>query len=164
MPARTAVFGGTFDPVSNGHLDVIRRAAALFDRLLVAVSTRGKDTLFTIEERVALLSPLVTSFAGTEVRPFHGLLVDLARREGAKVLLRGVRTFQDWEYELRMVQMNRHLAPDVETVFLAPSPEHAFISSSLVREVAALGADLSGVVPPTVAAALRGKFPRSSRG
>ncbi len=159
MSERVAVFPGTFDPVSNGHLDVIRRGAALFDRLVVAVSRTGKGTLFNVEERVALLTPLVSGIRGVVVEPFDGLLVTLAQRMKAKVLLRGVRTFQDWEYELRMVQMNRHLAPEVETLFLAPAPECAFISSTLVREVAALGADLSGIVPPSVAAALRGKFP-----
>jgi pantetheine-phosphate adenylyltransferase len=160
---RAAVFPGTFDPVSNGHLDVIRRGAPLFDRLVVAVSRAGKDTLFTAEERLALLRPLLAPMPHVAAEVFDGLLVDFARRSGARVLLRGVRTFQDWEYELRMVQMNRHLAPDVETLFLAPSPECAFISSTLVRETAALGADLRGLVPPSVAEALHRKFPAPRR-
>src|SRR5262245_30277910 len=157
MAERIAVFAGTFDPVSNGHLDVIRRAAPLFDRLVVAVSRAGKATLFGVEERVAMLRPLVQGIRGVEVAAFDGLLVEFARSRGATVLLRGVRTFQDWEYELRMVNMNRHLAPGIETLFVAPSPEWTFVSSSLVREVAALGADLSGLVPAPVAAALRAK-------
>ena len=163
MAPRIALFAGTFDPVTNGHLDVIRRAAPLFDRLVVAVARVGKPTLFSAEERVALLAPLAAKAVGVDVRPFDGLLVDLAREVKAKVLVRGVRTFQDWEYELRMVQMNRHLAPDLETVFLAPSVENAFLSSTLIREVASLGADLSGLVPAAVAEALRAKFPRLAR-
>lgn len=155
MGPRTAVFAGTFDPVTNGHLDVVRRAAALFDRLIVAVSTGGKSTWFSVEERVALVRPLLDGVPGASVEAFDGLLVECARARGACALVRGVRTYQDWEYEWRMVQMNRHLAPEIETVFLAPSPENAFVSSSLIREVAALGADLSRFVPPSVAEALR---------
>ena len=159
MGPRVALFPGTFDPVTNGHLDVIRRAAPLFDRVVVAVSTAGKATLFPVEERVALLRAALVEadakgLAHVSVAPFEGLLVEFARAQGARVLLRGVRTFQDWEYELRMVQMNRHLAPDLETVFLAPGVENAFLSSTLIREVSALGADLSGLVPAPVAAAL----------
>jgi pantetheine-phosphate adenylyltransferase len=155
MASRLAVFGGTFDPVTNGHADVIRRAAALFDGLVVAVSRHGKDTLFSVEERVALLGPVVAGLKGVRVEAFDGLLVEFARRAGAEALVRGVRTWQDWELELRMVSMNRHLAPDLETVFLAAAPEHAFVSSSLIREVSALGADLSQLVPAHVAEALR---------
>jgi pantetheine-phosphate adenylyltransferase len=154
MPTRTAVFPGTFDPVSCGHLDVIRRAARLFDRLVVAVADSRAGTLLSRDERLALLRENVQGMGGVDVATFDGLLVDLARRLGAVALIRGVRTYQDWEYELRMVQMNRHLAPSLETVFLAPSAEHAFISGSLIREVAALGADLTGLVPENVARAL----------
>jgi pantetheine-phosphate adenylyltransferase len=154
MPPRTAVFPGTFDPVTNGHLDVIRRAAGLFDRLVVAVAGSRGTTLLDLDERVALVKENVAGLAHVEVATFDGLLVDLARRLGATAIVRGVRTYQDWEYELRMVQMNRHLAPSIETVFLAPSAEHAFISGSLIREVAALGADLSGLVPGNVALTL----------
>ena len=160
VTTRTALFAGTFDPVTNGHIDVIRRAAPLFDRLIVAVSKGGKSTLFTSEERVSLLRQEVLDVAGVEVVPFDGLLVAFARERGAKVLVRGVRTFQDWEYELRMVQMNRHMAPELETVFLAPSVENAFLSSTLIREVASLRADLEGLVPTAVARALEAKFPR----
>jgi pantetheine-phosphate adenylyltransferase len=163
MATRTAVFAGTFDPVSHGHVDVIRRAARLFDRLVVLVSAAGKSTLLPVEERVALVRSALSSVREASVEPFDGLLAEHARRLGAVALVRGVRTFQDWEYELRMVQMNRHLAPEIETVFLAPSPEHAFVSSSLIREVAALGADLSSLVPPPVADALRRRFPPRPR-
>jgi pantetheine-phosphate adenylyltransferase len=163
MPERVAVFAGTFDPVSRGHLDVIGRAAPLFDRLVVAVSAAGKDTLFPLAERVALLRPLVSGFGNVEVAPFEGLLVEFARARGARALIRGVRTYQDWEYEQRMVHMNRHLAPEIETLFVAPAPELAFLSSSLVREVAGLGGDLSGLVPAAVAAALRTRLPPRAR-
>lgn len=154
MPTRTALFPGTFDPVTLGHLDLIRRAAPLFDRLVVAVAAGGKSTLFPVERRVAFVANGVRGLPSVVVRPFDGLLVALAREERANALVRGIRTFQDWEYELRMMQMNRHLAPGIETVFLAPSVEHAFLASSLVREVAALGGDVSRLVPPDVAAAL----------
>jgi pantetheine-phosphate adenylyltransferase len=151
---RTAVFPGTFDPVTLGHLDLVRRGARLFDRLVVAVAEEGKETLFPVEERVALLRSAVADLPSVSVEPFSGLVVELARRRGATVLLRGVRTFQDWEYELRMAHTNRALAPDVETLFLVPSAPHAFLSSSLTREVASLGGDVSAFVPPGVAAAI----------
>ena len=154
MPARIALFAGTFDPVTLGHLDIVRRAAKLFDRLVIAVAKAGKQTWFTAEERVALVVESARSIPNVSVTAFDGLLVDVAKREGAAVLLRGVRTFQDWEYELRMMQMNRHLAPAIETLFLAPAVEHAFLSSSLVREVAGLGGDVADLVPPSVAAAI----------
>jgi pantetheine-phosphate adenylyltransferase len=151
---RIALFPGTFDPVSEGHLDVIRRAARLFDRLVVAVASSRADTLLGVDERLALLRECTVGLPSVEAIAFDGLLADLARQRGAVAIVRGVRTYQDWEYEMRMVQMNRHLAPEVETVFLAPSAEHAFISGTLIREVAALGADLSGLVPASVARAL----------
>jgi pantetheine-phosphate adenylyltransferase len=163
MPTRTAVFPGTFDPVSAGHLDVIRRAARLFDRLVVAVAGSRGDTLFSREERLDLVRGNLDGMPHVAVTTFDGLLVDLARREGAIALVRGVRTYQDWEYELRMVQMNRHLAPQLETVFLAPSAEHAFISGTLIREVAALGGDLAGLVPDNVVRALAGRPRRGAR-
>jgi pantetheine-phosphate adenylyltransferase len=157
---RTAVFAGTFDPVSRGHLDVVERAAPLFDRLVVAVSASRRGTLFPLEERVAMLRPLVAAWPGVSVEPFEGLLVDFARAHGARTLVRGVRTAADWEHEGPMAQMNRRLEPGIETVFLATAPEWAFLSSTLVREVASLGGDLSGLVPDPVAAALRARFPR----
>jgi pantetheine-phosphate adenylyltransferase len=160
MKARIACFAGTFDPPTNGHLDVVRRAAPLFDRLVIGVSSAGKETLFSAEERLGLLKPLVASIPGVEVAPFDGLLVDFAKQKGAGVLVRGVRTFQDWEYEIRMARMNRQISGGLETLFLAPSVEHAHVSSTLIREVAALGADVSGLVPEGVARALRSRFPR----
>lgn len=156
---RVACFAGTFDPPTNGHLDVVRRAAPLFDRLVIGVSKQGKDTLFTPEERLGMLRPLVAAVPGVETAIFDGLLVDFAKAKGAGVLVRGVRTFQDWEYEIRMARMNRQIS-GLETLFLAPSVEHAHVSSTLIREVAALGADVSGLVPEGVAAALRARFAR----
>lgn len=163
MPPRVALFAGTFDPVTLGHLDLVRRAAPLFDHLVVAVARAGKSTLFSADERVALFTQSVHGVERVRVVAFDGLLVDVARREGASVLLRGVRTIQDWEYELRMMEMNRHLAPTLETLFLAPAPAFAFIASSLVREVSALGGDVEGLVPPAVLRALRAKAPPAHR-
>ena len=163
MPPKVALFPGTFDPVTLGHIDIARRAASLFDRLIVAVAAGGKSTLFSGPERVALWTENVRAYPNVTVRSFDGLLVELAKVEGAVALVRGIRTFQDWEYELRMMQMNRHLAPELETVFLAPAVEHAFLASSLVREVAALRGDVRGLVPANVVAALGrlGGSPRS---
>lgn len=157
--ARVACFAGTFDPPTNGHLDLVRRAARLFDRVVVGVSRTGKETLFSPEERVRLVAAVVAPLAGVEVRPFDGLLVDFARETGAGVLVRGVRTFQDWEYEARMARMNRQIS-GLDTLFLAPSAEHAHVSSTLIREVAALGADVSGLVPEEVAKGLAARFAR----
>ncbi len=157
MLPRIALFAGTFDPVTLGHLDIVRRAAPLFDQLVVAVARTGKATLFTADERTALVTENVRSTPNVRVVPFDGLLVDVARREGASVLLRGVRTIEDWEYELRMMEMNRHLAPALETLFLAPAVAYAFVASSLVREVSALGGSVDGLVPPNVSRALKAK-------
>lgn len=163
MSDRVALFPGTFDPVTRGHVDVVRRGATLFDRLVVAVAVGGKTTWFPVEERVALVRAAVGELRNVGVVPFDGLLVEFARRHGARALLRGVRTYQDWEYELRMLQMNRHLAPELETVFLAPAVEWAYVSSTLVREVSALGGDLTDLVPPAVAAALARRRPPAAR-
>jgi pantetheine-phosphate adenylyltransferase len=159
-PLRRAVFPGTFDPVTFGHLDVIRRGASLFDGLIVAVAKGGKAALFPVEERVAMLVPLVRDLANVTVEAFDGLIVSFAEAQGARILLRGVRTFQDWEYELRMAHTNRGLAPGIETVFLAPSVQWSHVSSSLTREVASLGGDVSPFVPPAAAKALAAQFPR----
>src|SRR5262245_17804862 len=141
---RVALLPGTFDPITFGHLDLVRRAARLFDRVVVAVSAAGKSTLLPLEERVALARQHTTGLSSGSVASFDGLLVTFARSQGATALVRGVRTYQDWEYELRMLEMNRRLAPEIETVLLAPAAEHALVSSTLVREVASLGGDLAG--------------------
>lgn len=156
MSATTAVFPGTFDPVTNGHIDLVRRARQLFPRVVVSV-VGGRDTLFTEAERRALLTEALADLDGVVVEGFSGLVVEHARRHGAKVLVRGMRSFQDWDYELQMAYANRGLADEVDTVFLPPSPGMTNVSSSLVREVASLGGDVSAWVPPHVEDALRRK-------
>lgn len=159
MSDLVGLFGGTFDPPTFGHLDLVRRGARLCDRLVVAVAPSGATTHFSREERVALFAALVPDLPSVVVEPFDGLLVEHARRRGARLLLRGVRGVRDWEYEREMAFANRALAPGVETVFLVPSAEVALVSSSLVREVAALGGEVSAWVAPAVAAALRARPP-----
>jgi pantetheine-phosphate adenylyltransferase len=157
MSPIVAIYAGTFDPVTLGHMDLIRRGAALFQRLVVCVSAEGRATLFSAEERRKLVVEAVADLKGVEVVLFRGLLVEEARRHGARVLLRGVRGSKDLEAELPMAFANRALAPGLETLFLPPSPAHALVSSSLVREVSALGGDASAWVPPHVARALAGR-------
>lgn len=155
---RSAIYPGTFDPITLGHLDVMRRAADVFDRLLVAVAESPRKRLwFNIEERLAMVREAVREHPHIEVVPFGGLLVDFARRQGVHVLVRGLRAFSDFEYEFQMALSNRKLAPDVETVFFMTSDTYSYISSSAVREVAELGGDTSLLVPPNVQAALRRK-------
>jgi pantetheine-phosphate adenylyltransferase len=154
MNETVAVFAGTFDPLTLGHLDLVRRGAALFARLVVCVSAEGRATLFSAEERRALVAEAVAGVPGVSVSLFRGLLVDEARRHGARVLLRGVRGGKDLEAELPMAFANRALEPRLDTVFLTPAPAYALVSSSLVREVNALGGDPSAWVPPHVARAL----------
>lgn len=164
MTEHLALYPGTFDPVTHGHLDLIRRGSAVFDALVVAVGVGGARTHFPLEERVAMLEPLVEPYGNVTVQAFEGLLVEFARRRGATVLLRGVRGVRDYEYELEMAWANRGLAPEVETVFLAPSPPLAVVSSSLVREVASLGGDVSAWVPDGVVAALARRPPSAPGG
>lgn len=152
---RVAVFAGTFDPITLGHLDLMRRGAAVFDRLVVCVSAEGRATLFSGEERLAFVRGATADLPNVETVLFRGLLVEVARRHGARVLLRGVRGGRDLDAELPMAVANRSLAPDLETLFLAPGPGLSLVSSSLVREVAGLGGDASAWVPPGVAEALR---------
>lgn len=150
---RVALFPGSFDPVTSGHEEIVRRALALADRVVVAVShapTQSKKGMFSVEERVRMIRETFADEPRVEAAEFQGLLVDYARRIGARVVVRGVRTVADWEYELQMAAMNRALAPGVETVFLAPAPEHSFVSGTLVRQVAALGGDVSPFVPAPV--------------
>jgi pantetheine-phosphate adenylyltransferase len=154
MNRDVAVYAGTFDPVTLGHVDLVRRAAALFPRVVVCVSEEGRSTLFPAAERVAFVREAVKDLANVEVAAFRGLLVEEARRWGAAVLLRGVRGAKDLEAEMPMAVANRSLAPEIETLFLPAATGLALVSSSLVREVAALGGDASAWVPPVVAAAL----------
>ena len=157
MSPRTALFPGTFDPVTFGHLDLMRRGARLFDRLLVCVAPDGRDGWLDRQTRVDLIEPLLEreGLENVKVVPFDGLLVDVARKHDAVALLRGVRTVRDFEYELEMAVANRQLHEGLETLFLAPSPTSALVSSSLVREVFSLGGDVSAWVPEGVVQALR---------
>jgi pantetheine-phosphate adenylyltransferase len=151
---RVAVYPGTFDPITNGHIDIIGRAARIFDSLIIGVAVNiGKGPLFAVEERVALVAAECQAIAarnGTtiEVQPFSGLVVVFARQVGAKILVRGLRAVADFDYEFGMAGMNARLAPEVETMFLMASERHQFISSRLVKEIALLGGDISSFVPP----------------
>ena len=158
----TAIYPGSFDPPTRGHLDLIRRSSRLFDRLVVAILRNdAKQPLFSMDERVAMLSECTTDVANVEIDQFEGLLVDYAARRDALVLIRGIRAVSDYEYELQMTSMNRRLRPDIETVFLMANEQYSFISSRLVKEVFRLGADVSGLVPPNVEARLKTKMNRS---
>jgi pantetheine-phosphate adenylyltransferase len=163
MKQVTAIYPGSFDPVTNGHLDLIERASRLFDRLIVALLTNPeKDPLFSLDERVEMLREVVAHLPNVEVETFDGLLVDYARRRGARVLLRGIRAVSDYEYELQMALMNRTLAPDIETVFMLPAEAYSYLSSRLVREVARLGGSVKGLVPAVVEERIRTKVAASS--
>lgn len=155
----TALYPGTFDPVTMGHLNVAQRAARLFDNLIVAVyDTPSKSLLFNTEERVGLMREAVSDLSNVSVRPFNGLVVNTARDAGAAAIIRGLRSGPDFEYESQMFFMNRRLEPDVDMVSLMSDQEHMFISSSLLKEVAQLGGDISGMVPDHVARALAEKY------
>lgn len=161
--SRIAVYPGTFDPITNGHVDLVDRAAPLFDRLVVGVAeSPGKRPALPLELRVELAREALSRHRNVEVRGFNGLLADFVRELGAGVLLRGLRAVSDFEYEFQLASMNRHLIPDVETLFLTPAEQYGFISSSLVREISRLGGDVSGFVPPAVAQALQDEWRRSA--
>ena len=154
-----AIYPGSFDPVTNGHLDVIGRAARLFDRVIVAVAhNEQKKALFSAAERVELLKMATSGMEGVEVVTFDGLLVDFARQTGAGVVVRGLRAISDFEFEFQMALMNRKLHPDLETCFLTPKEEYTYLSSRIVKEVARLHGEIDSFVPPVAAAALREKF------
>jgi len=154
-----AVYPGRFDPVTHGHLDIVQRAAAMFARLVVAVYDLP-EALFPVEERLAMFQEAVKHLPNVSVKPFSGLVVDFARREGATVLVRGIRAVTDFETEFDMALMNKKMAPEVESVYLMASLEHLFVSGRRIREVASLGYDVSDMVPPHVAEALRRRFGR----
>lgn len=162
MP-KAALYAGSFDPITNGHADLIKRSLQFVDKLIVGVAVNvSKQPLFSEEERVRLIRAALDDDPRVEVRAFRGLVVDFAREAGAKVILRGLRAVADFEYEYQMALMNRHLAPALETMFMVPSLEVSYVSSSLVREVARFGGEIDALVHPAVAAALREKFPPSS--
>jgi pantetheine-phosphate adenylyltransferase len=154
-----AVYPGTFDPITNGHTDLVRRAAKLFDQVVLGVAANpSKAPCFSLEERVALARIALTRMDNVKVCGFAGLLVNFAREHGAKAVLRGLRAVSDFEFEFQMAGMNRKLDPNLESLFLTPAEEYAFLSSQLVREVALLGGDIAAFVNPAVAAALRDRL------
>ena len=154
----TAIYPGSFDPITNGHLDLIERGSKIFDELIVAVlHNAGKSPLFSLEERVEMLQEVVQHCPNVSVDSFDGLLVDYAVRRQARVILRGIRAISDFEYEMQMALMNRKLDPNLETVFMMPAVAYTFLSSRLVREVCQLGGDIRGLVPPQVEERLRAK-------
>ncbi len=153
-----AVYPGTFDPLTRGHEDLVRRAARLFDRLVLAIAdAKPKQPHFTLEERIAMAREVLDDVKNLEVVGFSGLLTDFVRKQGARVVLRGLRAVSDFEYEFQLAGMNRNLYPEMETVFLTPSEQHMFISATLVREIAMLGGDVSQFVHPVVAQRLKKK-------
>ena len=146
-----AIYPGSFDPVTNGHLDLIARGSRIFDQLVVAIlQNSGKNPLFTVEERVEMLGAAVAEFGNVSIATFDGLLVDFAREQQAQAVLRGIRAISDYEYELQMALMNRRLAPELETIFLMPDGKYSFVSSGLVKEVFELGGSVEGLVPQFV--------------
>ena len=152
---RIAVYSGTFDPITLGHLDVVRRAAGLFDRLIIAVAAaHHKKTLFGLEQRVSMAQDATKSIANVTIQPFSGLIIDFCNTSNAHAIVRGIRNLTDFDYEAQMAAMNRKLAPQVESVFLLPDAPLACISSTLVREISKLGGDVSQMVSPAVLAAL----------
>jgi pantetheine-phosphate adenylyltransferase len=152
----SALYPGTFDPPTNGHLDLIERGSKLFDRLIVAIlNNPGKDPLFTVEERVEMLKESTAALKNVSVATFDGLMVEFARKQGAKAVLRGIRAISDYEYEFQMALMNRRLAPEIETVFLQPAGRYSFVSSRMLKDVVSFGGDVSGLVPPNVLKRLR---------
>jgi pantetheine-phosphate adenylyltransferase len=154
----TAIYPGSFDPVTNGHLDLIARGATIFDQLIVAVAQNlEKEPLFAVKERVEMLEAVTFEWKNVEVDVFDGLLVNYARGEGAGVIVRGIRAVSDYEYELQMAMMNRKLEPDIETVFMLPAEPYSYLSSRLVKEIARLGGPVDDLVPPIVAERLRAK-------
>jgi len=154
----TAIYPGSFDPVTNGHLDLIARGAMIFDKLIVAVARNlEKDPLFPVKERVEMLEAVTFDWKNVEVEVFEGLLMDYARARNATVVLRGIRAVSDYEYELQMAMMNRKIEPQIETVFMLPGEAYSYLSSRLVKELARLGGPVKGLVPPLVEERLRSK-------
>jgi len=159
-----AIYPGSFDPITNGHLDLVARGSRMVGRLIVAVlRNHAKQPLFSVEERLEMLAEVVKPYPNVEVGAFDGLLVDYAASRGATMIMRGIRAVSDYELDWQMALMNRRLRPEIETVFLVAGEEYSFISSNLVKEVAALGGNVSGIVPPLVEQRLRKKIPAKTR-
>ena len=159
-----AVYPGTFDPITNGHLDILRRALALFDRIVVTIAVNPrKQPLFTVEQRIGFIRDALPEYASQlAFESFGGLLVDFARAQGATVIVRGLRALADFEYEFQFAHMNRRLAPGIDSVFFMTDERNHYVSSSLVKEVASLGGDVTGLVPPAVTAALAAIYAKKS--
>jgi pantetheine-phosphate adenylyltransferase len=161
---RTAIYPGTFDPLTNGHLDLIKRGLCMFDRIIIAVAPSvKKQPLFTIEERLAFIRKAITGLKGARVAAFDGLLVEYVKKTGGVAILRGLRAVSDFEYELQIALMNRRLDHSIETVFMMPSEEYTFLTSSIIKEVTSFGGSVKGLVPEVVEEALREKF-RGAKG
>jgi pantetheine-phosphate adenylyltransferase len=157
-----ALYPGTFDPPTNGHVDLIQRGSKLFEHLTVAILINPvKNPLFTVEERVEMLKEATASLPNVSIATFDGLMVEFARKQGATAVLRGIRAISDYEYEFQMALMNRRLAPEIETVFLQPAGRYSFISSRMLKEVFSFGGDVTGLVPPNVLKRLRGRIVKS---
>ena len=158
-----AVYPGSFDPLTFGHLDIVERSVRLFDRVVMAILTNpAKEALFSVEERCDMIDKAVRKrFPSVEVDVFHGLLVDYAKEKDAQVIVRGIRAVTDYEYEFQMALMNRRLAPGIETVFMMPAEQYSYLSSRLVKEIAGLGGSVEGLVPPQVEKRLRKRFRKS---
>jgi pantetheine-phosphate adenylyltransferase len=159
----TAVCPGSYDPVTHGHLDIIGRTASVFDEVIVAVvnqPVRKQKTLFTADERCEMIRAETSNLANVQVKPFDTLVVDFAREHGAKAIVKGLRAISDFEYEFEMNQLNRKMAPDIESIYMFSSPQFSFLSSSGVKELAMFGGDLSGLVPDAVAAELQERLKR----
>lgn len=158
----TAVYPGTFDPITNGHSDLVQRAARIFDRVILAVATGGqsgaKKSVFSVDERVSLAKNVLADMPNVEVIQFDGLLIDFVQKQNAQAILRGLRAVSDFEYEFQLASMNRHLNEKIETLFLTPAEQYSYISSSLVREIAALGGDVTPFVHEQVATALNNRI------
>ncbi len=157
-----AIYPGSFDPLTNGHLDIIQRAAKICDRLIVAIlNNMSKQPLFSVEERLTMIRESTSTISNVEIDSFSGLLVDYAAKRAADAIVRGIRAISDYEVELQMALINRRLRPETETLFLMAGEEFSFVSSRMVKEIVTLGGDVSGFVPGTVLARLREKFPRA---
>ena len=158
-PNRIAIYPGSFDPITNGHLDLIQRGSRLFDRLIVSIlRNESKEPLFSVEERIEMLREVAAPYPNVEVDSFDGLLGDYAADHAATAILRGIRAISDYEYELQMALMNRRLRPEIETLFLMSNEAYSFVSSRMVKEVFSLGGNISGLAPPPVEARMRGRF------
>lgn len=156
---RTAIYPGSFDPLTNGHLDVLERAARLFDRVIVAIArSESKNPLFTLDERLALMKPVIARIKNVKADVFDGLLVEYAAKQKAQAIVRGLRAVSDFEFEFQMALMNRKLAENIETIFMMPRETYTFLSSRIVKEIARLGGDVSPFVPPHVVVALQKKL------